>query len=217
MATRAEIKESVIGQLVREETTDTQLNSWFRRATQRIEQELRIAAMVASTGPVNIVGGAVPTPADFLAPLDVRLVTAANTRGGPLIYATPATWDAWQARSDLAGRVPGYFTRIGPAIKFTPWATSAAVAASIDYYAKLPTLGVHDDDRNWLTDSYEDLFCNAVLIYGHRHYFEDDRSLLKEGLVQGECARLNKNYMEDKVGDGPLVMAPGRRFGGRHS
>jgi hypothetical protein len=122
------------------------------------------------------------------------------------------------SRPAVAGEAPGYFTTYGRTFQIVPWAVPVGdYQVSLWYFAKIPELGLEDTATNWFLEDFEDLFMNAALIYGHRHYFEDDRALLKEGLVSSEISRLNARYEDAKFGEGPLVMAPSRKMGGRRS
>lgn len=212
---RAELATRTLSALVRisEDHPPGEVDSWIRKATQRINSELRVGEMVTTTE-IPLAGRFLTVPDDFLHPTSVRL----SPNAGPLIYATPAELAAFAARPALASTVPGYFTTRGRQIEIVPWAVPLdTYKVELAYFAKVPKLGDLDESTNWLLDDHEDLFQNAVLIYGHRFWMEDDRALLKDGLVAQEIARLNDKYQEAKYGDGPLVMPPPRRMGGRHS
>jgi hypothetical protein len=212
--TRAELSTRAVSALVRDagDHPSGEVDSWIRRATQRVNSELRVAEMVTTTE-IPLAGRFVTVPDDFLHATDVRLGSR-----GPLIYTPPASMAAYAAKYTLANEVPGYFTTRGKQLEITPWAFSPdTYKVELSYFAKIPPLGDASDTTNWLLQDHEDLFLNAVLIYGHRFWMEDDRALLKDGLVAQEIARLNDAYQNAKYGDGPLVMTPPRKLGGRRS
>jgi len=213
--TRAELSARAMSALVRvpEDHPAGEVDSWIRRATQRINSELRVGEMVV-TVEIPLAGRFLQLPADFLHANSLRL----NPNKGPLIYSTPAELAAYAAKPALAGQLPGYFTTRGRQLEIVPWAVpSSEYKAELAYFAKVPKLGDADASSNWLLEDHEDLFLNAVLIFGHRFWMEDDRALLKDGLVAQEIVRLNDRFSDAKYGDGPLVMPPPRKMGGRHS
>lgn len=222
MPSRAEFVSLVALALARDEIPDAVMASWLRKAAKRINEELRVGEMLKhKVLPVS--GTSFVLPTDFIRARDVRLGAdtgvqiALGSSKGALVYCTPAAMATMQANRPAPGSAPGYYTVNGRQMDLSPFGAGQTYQIALWYFAAFPDLGADASATNALTEQFEDLFLNAVLIFGHRHYFEDDRALLKDGLVQQEIARLNLAFEEAKYGDGPLVMQPSRKMGGRFS
>lgn len=222
MADRALLKRRVARALVRDDIEEEEANAWVDSATARISRSLRNAEMLRHRV-LALTGASFALPDDFLEVREVRLGTnppggaTLGTVKGTLIYAPPAELTLMSGMAYPGADLPGYFTIRGTEIEIVPWAVpSGEYQVSLWYFASIPNLTT-DAATNTVLEKYQDLYLSATLIYGHRFYLEDDKALLKEGLVAQECQELNDKFREAKYGDGPLVARPPRKMGGRFS
>jgi hypothetical protein len=205
--------------LARDDNDPEEVKAWVRSATARINRDLRVKEMLTHRV-LPLTAARFNVPADFLSANEVRL--ASNPVGevrqgvsrGPLLYVSPAEL-ATLAAATWAPDSPGYYTTHGDEIEIAPYSTTTA-QISLWYFAKLKAPQA-DADTNAILENYEDLYLSAALIFGHRFWLERDEALVREGMVTQEIARLNEAFQDAKYGDGPLVMRPARRMGGRYS
>jgi hypothetical protein len=204
--------------LARDDNDPEEVKAWVRSATARLNRDLRIKEMLAHRV-LPLTAARFDAPPDFLQANEVRLT--GNPSGqvregstmGPLLYVSPAELATMAAR--WAWGAPGYYTTHGSEIEVAPFTVPSA-QISLWYFAKLKA-PQDDAETNSVLENFEDLYLSAVLIFGHRFWLERDEALVREGLVTQEIGRLNEAFQEAKYGDGPLVMRPARRIGGRYS
>lgn len=148
--------------------TDTAANvaDWIALAEARIGRELRVDQMLARTA-ITLAAEFGAVPADFLAPLTMRL--SGGTKQ-PLRYLTMSQMaDLQQAVTD--GPVQAY-SRINAEFWFYP-PPSASVTAELVYYAAIPALSV-SVPTNWLLTSHADVYLRATMLEAALFYEDDE-------------------------------------------
>jgi hypothetical protein len=223
MASLALLQRRITRALVREDIEAEEMTAWVASAATRINRELRVKENLRHKV-LPLTANKFQMPPDYLHHHDIRL--AANPTGGAidvgfsrgaLAYVPPAEFSALSGGAYYPGQRPGVFTTHGSEFEIAPWVvTPGALQISLWYFAKLTPL-VNPTDTNDVLENFQDLYLSAALIYGHRFYLEDDKALIKDGLVTQEIRVLNENFTDAKFGDGPLIARPTRKIGGRYS
>jgi hypothetical protein len=222
MASLALLQRRVTRALVREDIDPEEMAAWVASGEARLNRELRIRENLRFAA-LPVAAGAFVAPLDMLHPYDLRL-TAAPAAGAPplgpsrgsLEYVAPSEFSDLLA-APAGHSAPGFYTTHGEGFALAPWnASSAGLQAALWYFGRVTPL-LNPTDTSAVLENYPDLYLSAVLIYGLRFYLEDDKALLKEGLVAQEIATLNDKFKDAKYGDGPLTARPARKIGGRHS
>jgi hypothetical protein len=216
----ATLTARVVRALARDDNDPAEVQAWVRSATARINRDLRVSEML-SHRILALTAARFAVPSDFLQAQEIRLTAdpggtvREGASRGALIYTPPAELATRAAATVQAPGAPGYFTSHGAELEIAPF-SGRSLQISLWYYAKLkaPQAGA---ETNAILENFEDLYLSATKIYGHRFWLERDEALVCEGLVTQEIQRLNEAHQEAKYGDGPLVMKPARRMGGRYS
>ena len=186
-----ELKADFLGLLKRRDITDTQADSFIRKAVNRVQRVLRIPPMEKSIAVTydgaQFKDGQLPIPSDYL-----RMIA--------MTAAPPGQEEREVSQRDLAavlelqnvsGR-PLRFVRRGGYWVFGPKPIIGTVFR-IDYYDEFPTL-TNSADTSYLTNGAADLVVNGALVYACAHFndkrkdvFENDFQLVRmeiEGQAQ---------------------------------
>lgn len=189
----AEWIEGVRDWLDADHLTDTQVNSFLVLAQLRMNRELAVFEMEATTGIEAPGSNFVPVPTDFNR---VRQVSVA----GVGIYVTK---DKGEFVTRIANNNPErvYCIDVGK-ISLYPYVESPTIV-TFDYYVKVPLLS---DllDANVFSTSYSDMLLFAALAEGSNFIVEADRMQLFEGKYLSQLEKANGARTAVKYGSTPL-------------
>lgn len=222
MGSRADLIQAVADAINREDVIENGIAArWVKKATARLNQELRILEMTRHVV-MPISSPKFVVPVDYVAVHAMKL-NSAPTAGAVLgsnvdnlIYQPP--FEISQHRfPGCNDRRPKYYTVHGREFEFAPFVTGQQFQIDLRYYAELTALS-SDTDTNYILEKFPDLYEKAMLVYGFRHTMEFDASDKMAMDVSNEIAMLNTRKENQKYGDGPLIIPPAaHRLGGRHS
>lgn len=216
---KGELKTAVLDTLVRQDLSGKPVvDMWVQAATARLNQELLLNAQVVRATQ-TVTERLIELPADFISAKSVRVTSSAfGAEQGNLEYQSPeeiVTMAAQAARGNVCGR-PMYYTTIGQRMELAPWRAGATFNVEIWYYKLFPDL-VTDDDTNFILAQYPQLYLNLTCAAGHQYLLEAEAAMGREALAMAEMQRLMARKEAEKYGDGPLIVRPSRRIGGRFS
>jgi len=216
---KGELKSAVLDTLVRQDMSGKPIvDSWVQAATTRLNQELLLNAQVVRATQ-TVTDRLIELPADFISAKSVRVTSSAfGAEQGNLEYQSPeeiVTMAAQAARGHVCGR-PMYYTTIGQRLELAPWRAGAVFNVEIWYYRLFPDL-VTDTDTNFVLTQYPQLYLNLTCSMGHQYLLENDNAMSREAMAMAEIQRLMARKDAEKYGDGPLIVRPSRRIGGRFS
>lgn len=211
MPNRADFIADICSEINRKsDQARAQAVNWVRRATSRLNQDLRVKEMLShAVRPIS--GPRFPVPDGFLKVRSLR-VTAGNgadyygASKGALAYAPPDTMSEQAARMATA-QYPGFYTNHGREIEMAPWRLSGNYQADLWYYARIPELTT-DTSTNVILEANYDLYLDAALVHAFAWTQETDQSMSKAAMVQATIAKLNEMHEMERYGDGALIVPP---------
>jgi hypothetical protein len=216
---KGELKSAVLDTLVRQDLSGRPIvDTWVQAATARLNQELLLNAQVARASLVST-GRLVELPADFISAKSVRVTNGAfGAVKGNLEYQPPEEIND-MAVIAMGGHVcglPMFYTTIGQRMELAPWRAGSNFNIELWYYRLFPDL-VTDEDTNFILNQYPQLYLNLTCSMGHQFLLENDNAMSREAMAMAEIQRLMMRKDAEKYGDGPLIVRPTRRIGGRFS
>lgn len=216
---KGELKTAVLDTLVRKELSNSPIvDSWVQAATARLNQDLLLNAQVVRATQ-TVTERLIELPDDFISAKSVRVTSSAfGAEMGNLQYQSPeeiVTMAAQAAQGHACNR-PMYYTTIGQRMELAPWRAGAQFNVEIWYYRLFPEL-VADTDTNFILTQYPQLYLNLTCAAGHQYLLEAEAAMGREALAMAEIQRLMARKDAEKYGDGPLIIRPSRRIGGRFS
>lgn len=138
-----------------------------------------------------------PLPDDFLA---MRTIYIEGSPDRPLRAMAPAALP--RDFSGAAG-MPQAYAIAGRMIRLAP-PPNAPVTLAIDYYARIPSLGV-GTPTNWLLDNHPDIYLYGALVQAEAFTSNDDRIQLWKTALDEALGELTLASSKARWGSGPLV------------
>jgi hypothetical protein len=219
--TRAELRVSVLDALNRKDLSAV-ANVWVTSATTRVNTALRHRQMLKHKI-LAITSKVFATPADFIIAETVKInrdvsggFITAGAGLGELLYCPPDELAQMASNAPNAGLLPEFYTTHGLQIELAPWRAAGDYQVDLWYYGKI-TLAPDDNATNFFLTDYPHVYLNACMAFGHRFLLEHDTALGYEALFGAEMQAINDSEALAKQGNGPLVLRPSRRMGGRFS
>lgn len=217
---KGELKAAVLDTLVRQDLSGKPVvDMWVQSATTRLNQELLLNDQLVRATQV-VTDRLTDMPDDFIAAKTVR-VTSGDFGGvdGNLTYQPPeeiATAVVRNIRNPVCG-YPQFYTTLGKRMELAPWRVGTTpFNVEIWYYREFPDLD-NDDATNFILTKYPQLYLNLTCSMGHQYLLENDNAMSREAMAMAEIQRLMARKDAEKYGDGPLIIQPSRRIGGRFS
>lgn len=221
--TRGELRASVLDALNRKSLSAV-ADTWITATTTKINVILRHRRMLKHKV-LPVTSNVIAAPLDFIEAETARVnkdpIGGPITPGasvGELLYAPPSEIIGMASHVDPSRRSPMYFTTHGMQFELAPWRGDTGGGFQFDlwYYAKIE-LSKTDDATNFFLEEFPHVYLNGVMAYGHRFLLEHDIALGYEGLFAADIDQINSAEKMAKFGNGPLVVTPARRMGGRFS
>lgn len=219
---RQDLRDALRGALVRQDLTDPVLDSWINSTTTRINTVLRHRRMIKHKV-MDVTSRTFSTPSDFIEARNVRINSGDDSGSidpganrGELLYAPPSEIAEMAAASWVLNCGPRYFTMHGFDMELAPWRASASYQIEMWYYAEL-SLPPDILGTNFFLDKYPHIYLNGAITFAHRFELEEERALGYEALFLAEIQAINDAEKNAEVGNGPLIVRPNRRIGGRYS
>lgn len=195
------------------------LPSWLTSTEFRVNQLLRDRRMI-ERAILRVDTNEFPVPDDFLETeslsiQDGSLFPAFGAKASGALFYTPPD----QLDSDPKAFVtesPHWFTVRGRYMELAGWRVSTPFQVRLFYYAELRPL-LNDDSTNWLLEKAPHIYRHGMLHFGFQHLEEYDVANNFLTTMVTEIQGINEIAKATKHGNGPLIMRPSQKLGGRHS
>lgn len=218
---RGDLKAACLDALNRRDL-DGAAELWITGTTRRINTELRHRDMLRHRV-LAVTSNVTPAPDDFIEVETLKVNRDGGSgpivpgqAGGGLLYAPPDRIAQMAAEQSPGIYSPGFYTTHGKQIELAPWRGDTSWQLDLWYYAKI-ILAPVPTATNWFLEEYPHVYLNGLMTFGHRFLLEPEAALGYEALFGSEITMINDSEKMAKHGNGPLIVAPKRRLGGRFS
>jgi hypothetical protein len=212
---KGELKAAVLDVLVRQDLSGKPIvDTWVTAATNRLNEELLVNEMLTRVTS-TVTDRSMKFPPDFISVKSMRI--SGGDFGpirGTLAYQPPDEIENIMA--DWCHDYPGYYTTYGREFELAPYRAGSTLNVDLWYYGEIFT-PIADTDTNVILTKYPQLYINFTASYGHKYLLEMNEATSREADAIAEMQRLMQRKEAEKYGDGPLIVRPTRRIGGRFS
>jgi hypothetical protein len=150
----ADLQGEIAGLIVRDDQAAS-IPGWIELAEAAMNRTLRVTDMV-TTAAITISSGTVALPADFLAPIALKINYLS---GKKLTFFTP---NKFSEQAVISG-VPEYYTISGSNLLISPPPTGS-FSASLTYRAKIPALS-NTNTSNWVLAKHPQAYLYGAAVH----------------------------------------------------
>jgi hypothetical protein len=214
---KGELKAVVLDTLVRKDLTGNPVvDSWVEAATSRLNEDLLVKEMLTRVTR-TVTQKNILFPPDFISVKTMRITSGDfGTAREALSYLPPEEVANITAYDCHDNQYPAYFTTFGKEFELVPYRAGTTFNLDLWYYGEILPM-VSDTETNAILTKYPQLYVNLTCSIGHQYLLETENAMSREAMAMAEIQRIMTRKEAEKYGDGPLILRPTRRIGGRFS
>lgn len=186
-----------------EEWPDNRVTVWVRYGEERLNVDLRIAAMMITSDATANVAGQISLPDDYIEMDFIRVIN-----GRPLHYKNRDDFYTPDENGVYANA--GKYTRFGYSIVIGDASPDNPLSVEMSYYGDVP---VTDVEPTWLTTRYNNLLLMATLVAAGTQGIEDERMAGWGDALASRIDALNMAHKIEKVSGSRISTKSKRTFG----